>query len=116
MIGVDRDKLHTLNTGTDHAVDGVATAAAHTDNLNLCRVSVFCIKLEHCFFPPNLICGSPKRKPVRFTPLNINSTRYIGGIIFINIYSYYILYHEILFCKGLFKTFSKNVTKILQNA
>ena len=33
-VGVDRDELHALEPGVDHAVDGVAAATAHADDLD----------------------------------------------------------------------------------
>ena len=35
QVGVGGDKFHALDLGADHAVDGVATAAAHADDLDL---------------------------------------------------------------------------------
>ena len=35
QVGVRRDKLHALDLGADHAVDGVAAAAAHANHLDL---------------------------------------------------------------------------------
>ena len=37
-VGVHGDELHATQIGLDHAVDGVDTAAANTDDLDLCLV------------------------------------------------------------------------------
>src|SRR5438874_2572011 len=34
-VGIDGDELHALDAGFDHAVDGVAAAAADADDLDL---------------------------------------------------------------------------------
>jgi len=41
-VGVDRDELDALQPRVDHAVDGVAAAAADTDDLDHCQIVLRC--------------------------------------------------------------------------
>src|SRR5271156_134485 len=51
QIGVGRDEFHAFHFRADHAVDGVGTAAAHTDDLYFCSVGYFfCERHTHCRF------------------------------------------------------------------
>jgi hypothetical protein len=45
-IGVGGDKLHAFHVGLDHAVDGVAAAAAHADYLDARSAHIFVVKLN----------------------------------------------------------------------
>ena len=48
-VGVGGDKLHALHPGLDHAVDGVAAAAAHADDLDASAArALFVILNTHC--------------------------------------------------------------------
>ena len=42
-IRVDGDELHALHAERDHAVHGVAAAAAHTDDLDFCELVEYVI-------------------------------------------------------------------------
>ena len=55
LVGVHCDKLHTLQTIADHAVDGVATAAAYADYLDRRNVFVHFFVEHQChnFCPPS---------------------------------------------------------------
>ena len=66
-VGVDRDKLHALQTGLDHSVHGVvARGAADADDLDLRRLIHSKIKFQHVVFllPDETIsayCGEKAR-------------------------------------------------------
>ena len=42
-IRIDSDELHALHAEGDHAVDGVAAAAAHTDDFDFCELIEYVI-------------------------------------------------------------------------
>ncbi len=45
-VGIGGDELHALHAGLDHAVDGVAAAAAHADDLDARAARGFVVKLN----------------------------------------------------------------------
>ena len=42
-VGVDRDELNTTDTGIDHAVHGVDSTTADTDDLDHSEIAVCCL-------------------------------------------------------------------------
>ena len=49
-VGVGGDELHALHAGGDHAIDGVAAAAAHADDFDLRAARNFVVILNADFF------------------------------------------------------------------
>ena len=49
IIGVHRDKFHALQAGIHHAIHGVRTCAAYTDNLNCRKIGLFFFAYIHLF-------------------------------------------------------------------
>ena len=62
-VGVDRDELHALQAGVDHAVDGVAAAAADADDLDHREVV---LRLSPA--SPASLPGDPANVPGAFSP------------------------------------------------
>src|SRR5690606_26491684 len=58
-VGIHADELHTLESSLNHAVDGIAAATAHTDDLDRCILSVSAIRLQHQSVPPPSTGSSP---------------------------------------------------------
>src|SRR5690606_7344063 len=58
-VGIHADELHTLESSLNHAVDGIAAATAHTDDLDRCILSASAIRPQHQGVPPPSTGSSP---------------------------------------------------------